>query len=46
MLLSNDVEIDLIEKYPDLYFYEGDVLMYQNGKDNTKFAVLIAVFEA
>jgi hypothetical protein len=43
MLLYQDVEDDLIEKFPDLYARDGIALVYQNGKDNPRYLVNIRV---
>lgn len=45
MLLDADVEDDLIEKFPEFYSRENNVLIYQNGKDNSKFAVFVKVYQ-
>jgi hypothetical protein len=46
MLLSQDVEDDLIEKYPNLYWREGDLLFYRNGKDESTFIVQVSVYRS
>ena len=33
-----------MESYPDLYFKEGDILVYQNGKDNDRYVVEVNTF--
>lgn len=43
MLLREDVEDDLMESYPDYYRKEGQVLVYQNGKDNDRYMVEVRV---
>lgn len=43
MLLREDVEDDLLEGYPEYYFKEGQVLVYQNGRDNDRYMVEIRV---
>lgn len=44
MLLREDVEDDLLEAYPDYYTKQGQVLVYQNGKDNDSYLVEVRVF--
>lgn len=50
MLLNADVQDDLIEKLPEYYSYlkidesGEDVLVYQNGKDNPRYAVFVQVY--
>lgn len=44
MLLREDVEDDLLEGYPDYYTKQGQVLMYQNGKDNERYLVEVKVY--
>lgn len=44
MLLREDVEDDLLEEFPDYYRKEGQVLIYQNGKDNDRYMVEIKIF--
>jgi hypothetical protein len=43
MLLREDVEDDLLESYTDYYHKQGQVLIYQNGKDNDRYMVEIKV---
>lgn len=43
MLLREDVEDDLMEEFPMYYRKEGQVLIYQNGKDNDRYMVEIRV---
>jgi hypothetical protein len=43
MLMYQDVEDDLIEKYPDLYTRDGIALVYQNGADNPRYIVTVQV---
>lgn len=43
MLLREDVEDDLMEEFPMYYRKEGQVLIYQNGKDNDRYIVEIRV---
>ncbi len=43
MLLREDVEDDLMEEFPMYYRKEGQVLIYQNGKDNDRYMVEIKV---
>jgi hypothetical protein len=43
MLMYQDVEDDLIEKFPDLYRRKGDILIYQNGKESPIYVVAIQV---
>jgi hypothetical protein len=44
MLLREDVEDDLTEAYAEYYNKEGQLLVYQNGKDNARYMVEIKVF--
>jgi hypothetical protein len=44
MLLREDVEDDLLESYPDYYTKQGQVLLYQNGKDNDRYMVEVKVY--
>jgi hypothetical protein len=41
--MYQDVEDDLIEKFPDLYRREGVTLVYQNGVDNPRYLVTVQV---
>lgn len=43
MLLMQDVEDDLLEGYPEYYTKEGQVLVYQNGRDNERYLVEVRV---
>ena len=43
MLLEEDVQSDLLFKYPELYKKEGELLIYQNGRDNPKYLVEVNV---
>lgn len=43
MLLCEDVEDDLLEEFPMYYRKHGQVLIYQNGKDNDRYMVEIKV---
>jgi hypothetical protein len=43
MLLREDVEDDLMESYTEYYYKQGQVLIYQNGKDNDRYMVEIKV---
>jgi hypothetical protein len=44
ILLSQDVEDDLLEGYPEYYSKNGKVLIYQNGKDNDQYLVEVKVY--
>jgi hypothetical protein len=44
MLLREDVEDDLLESYPHYYTKQGQVLIYQNGKDNDRYLVEVKVY--
>lgn len=44
MLLAEDVEGDLIEWLPEYYKRNDDLLVYQNGKDNPRYAVVVKVY--
>ena len=44
MLLREDVEDDLLEAYPDYYTKHGQVMVYQNGKDNECYMVEVKIF--
>jgi len=39
MLLDEDIEDDLLSSYPMYYKREGELLIYQNGKDNPKYLI-------
>jgi hypothetical protein len=43
MLLREDVEDDLLEGYAEYYSKQGQVLIYQNGKDNDRYMVEVRV---
>lgn len=43
MILYQDVEDDLIEAFPEYYARKGGLLMYQNGKDNSRYEIMIVV---
>lgn len=44
MLLVQDVEDDLLEAYPQYYSRQDDVLIYQNGVDNQRYAVGVNLY--
>jgi hypothetical protein len=43
MLLREDVEDDLMEGYPEYYSKQGQLLIYQNGKDNDRYLVEVKI---
>jgi len=43
MLLEEDVQNDLMVRYPGLYKREGELFVYQNGRDNPKYLVEVTV---
>ena len=44
MILTQDVEDDLLEAFPQYYSREGDVLVYQNGADSQRYAIGVNVY--
>jgi hypothetical protein len=44
ILLSQDVEDDLLEEFGMYYQKQGMVLIYQNGADNDRYMVEIKVY--